>query len=80
MARRIFPVGTGFERTVEGRRMRLCRYVSVARSRLGWAKLGWNVFKDHSPGSGRGREPKSLGPTATASAAIARTTHERSAT
>jgi hypothetical protein len=48
LARRIFPDGSGFRRTVEGRRMRLCGYVGEALSRHGFTKAGWNVYRKHA--------------------------------
>src|SRR5688500_9723198 len=32
----IFPTGSGFKRTVEGRRMRLCNYLAESLSIHGW--------------------------------------------
>ncbi len=51
-ARWIFPDGSGYRRTLEGRRMRLCGYIGAALARHGWTKVGWNVFSKASPGSG----------------------------
>jgi len=45
----IFRTGSGFKRTVEGRRMRLCNYVADILTEHGWQKVGWNKFrKDNS--------------------------------
>lgn len=40
----MFPTGSGFKMTVEGRRKTLCRYVEEILKDHGWAKQGWNVF------------------------------------
>jgi len=38
----LFPTGSGFKRTVEGRRMRLCDYIAAILAEHGWRKVGWN--------------------------------------
>ena len=40
----IFPSGSGFKRTVEGRRKALCQYIDEILAERGWVKQGWNVF------------------------------------
>ena len=44
-ARKIDPDGSGFNRTVEGRRRRLCQFIEKALAQHGWVKTGWNMFK-----------------------------------
>jgi hypothetical protein len=44
LARKIYPEGSGYKRTVEGRRRRLCQYIETSLLGYGWAKQGWNVF------------------------------------
>ena len=44
LARRIYPEGSGYKRTVQGQRRRLCQYIENALVECGWGKLGWNVF------------------------------------
>jgi hypothetical protein len=41
----LFPTGSGYKRTVEGRRMRLCKYIEVILSDHGWRKVRWNKFR-----------------------------------
>ncbi len=41
----LFPTGSGFKRTVEGRRMRLCKYIEVILTDNGWQKVQWNRFR-----------------------------------
>lgn len=48
LARKIYPEGSGYKRTVEGRRQRLCQYIGSALAGHGWVKLGWNVFSPSS--------------------------------
>lgn len=45
LASSIFPADSGFKRTVEGRRQRLCGYIGDVLSDHGWEKLGWNRFR-----------------------------------
>jgi hypothetical protein len=40
----MFPTGSGFKRTVEGRRMRLCNYIADILADNGWQKVGWDRF------------------------------------
>ena len=40
----VFRTGSGYKRTVEGRRMRLCKYIADILSEHGWQKVGWNKF------------------------------------
>ena len=40
----LFPTGSGFKRTVEGRRMRLCKYIGEILADHGWQKVGWDRF------------------------------------
>lgn len=50
----VFRTGSGFKRTVEGRRMRLCKYIADIVADHGWQKVGWNKFRkdtiDHAKG------------------------------
>lgn len=41
----VFRTGSGFKRTVEGRRMRLCNYIADILADHGWQKVGWNKFR-----------------------------------
>ena len=41
----IFRAGSGFKRTVEGRRMRLCKYIEEILTDNGWQKVGWDRFR-----------------------------------
>ena len=45
----IFRTGSGFKRTVEGRRMRLCNYIGDILSEHGWQKVGWDKFRKETP-------------------------------
>ena len=45
LASSIFPSDSGYKRTVEGRRQRLCGYIGDILAEHGWEKLGWNRFK-----------------------------------
>jgi hypothetical protein len=40
----VFPAGSGYKLTVEGRRKRLCDYIGDTLVRQGWRKIGWNRF------------------------------------
>ena len=40
----IFPTGSGYKRTVQDRRQRLCDYICKVLMEHGWKKLGWNRF------------------------------------
>ena len=40
----LFPSGSGFNRTVEGRRQRLCNCLTGILVPHGWKKSGWNRF------------------------------------
>jgi len=42
---KIFPTGSGFQRTVSGRRKRLLQYVAETLSKAGWKETTTNVFK-----------------------------------
>jgi len=42
---KIFPTGSGFQRTVSGRRKRLLQYVAETLSKAGWVETGNNLFK-----------------------------------
>jgi len=42
---KIFPTGSGFQRTVSGRRKHLIQYVSKRLSQEGWEETVSNVFK-----------------------------------
>ena len=48
-ASRLFPTGSGFKRTVEGRRIRLCKYIEDILTDHGWRKARWNRFQQPSP-------------------------------
>lgn len=41
----LFPTGSGFKRTVEGRRKRLCGYIEELLTDHGWRKIRWNRFR-----------------------------------
>lgn len=43
---RIFPTNSGYKRTVEGRRQRLCGYIWETLAQHDWQKLGWNRFRE----------------------------------
>ncbi len=43
-ARALYPDGSGYRRTVESRRTRLCQHVEAALAGPGWVKRGRNVF------------------------------------
>lgn len=45
----MFPTGSGFKRTVEGRRMSLCKYIADIVTDHGWQKVGWNKFRKEIP-------------------------------
>jgi len=45
LAYKVFPTGTGFKRTVEGRRIRLCGYIVDVLADHGWEKIGWNRYR-----------------------------------
>jgi hypothetical protein len=42
---KLFPPGSGFQRTVSGRRKRLIRYVAETLAPAGWVETVTNVFK-----------------------------------
>lgn len=42
---KIFPTGSGFQRTVSGRRRRLGQYIAEAISEFGWTETTTHVFK-----------------------------------
>ncbi|HJN09525.1 MAG TPA: hypothetical protein QF564_12605 [Pirellulaceae bacterium] len=46
----LFPTGSGFKRTVEGRRMRLCKYIEAILADHGWQKVRWNRFSKDTRG------------------------------
>jgi hypothetical protein len=46
-ASEIFPDGSGFMRTVQGRRMRLCNHIAEILADHGRQKVGWNKFTKH---------------------------------
>lgn len=41
----IFPAGSGYKRTIESRRQRLCEHIAKMLKDHGWQKIGWNRFK-----------------------------------
>ena len=47
LANDIYPKGSGYKATVEGRRKRLCKYVDETLAEHGWEKIRWNRFRRH---------------------------------
>ena len=45
----IFRTGSGFKRTVEDRRTRLCNHIEEILADHGWRKVGRNRFKKEIP-------------------------------
>jgi hypothetical protein len=45
----MFSTGSGYNRTVEGRRMSLCKYIEAILAEHGWRKVGWNKFRNETP-------------------------------
>lgn len=43
----LFPTGSGYKRTVEGRRNRLCDSIAEILADHGWKKVGGNKFRRH---------------------------------
>lgn len=41
----IFPTGSGFKRTIENRRKRLCDQIGDILVGQGWKEIGWNRFR-----------------------------------
>lgn len=41
----LFPTGSGYKRTVEGRRVRLCKYIEAILTDDGWRKVRRNRFR-----------------------------------
>jgi len=41
----IFPKKSGFNRTVESRRQRVCEHIAKRLAEHGWEKVGWNRFR-----------------------------------
>lgn len=50
LGRVIYPDGSGYKRTVEGRRKRLCGYVGDLLGDHGWIRVAWNRFRPPAPG------------------------------
>lgn len=44
-AQTLFPKGSGYNRTVESRRQRLCAHIEKMLREHGWKKVGWNKFR-----------------------------------
>ena len=42
---KLFPNGSGYKRTVEGLRKRLCEYIGEILAEHGWQKIGGNKFR-----------------------------------
>jgi hypothetical protein len=42
---KVFPQGSGFKQTIEGRRRRLRESLIQALNRMGWQHLGRNTFE-----------------------------------
>ena len=45
----LYQTGSGFKHKVEGRRMRLCKYIEVVLVKHGWQEVRWNRFRQPSP-------------------------------